>query len=94
MITVYFAFLVQLITYAHPRYAKLVARGWLLLGGILGTINTYIILTVLYLVILTPISFIYRFFSKDKHGMRRAPSETNFLSIDKLFGPDSLDKMW
>lgn len=42
------------------RILRLLWRGWLLLGSALGWINTRIILTIVFLVIVTPIAFARR----------------------------------
>lgn len=48
----------------HPGGALVLRRGWLFLGGILGRINSVIILAAAYVVILTPLSVLVRLFGK------------------------------
>ena len=45
------------------RAATWLAWGWLQFAHIIGTVNTKIILTLIFFLILTPIAFLYRLFS-------------------------------
>ena len=56
---------------------------WIKFGNILGAINAFIILTLLYLLILTPIGLLRRLFGKDdlKQG---SPLENSFWIPKKI----------
>jgi hypothetical protein len=50
------------------RILKLLYRGWLLIGTVLGWINTRILLSLVFFLLMTPIAFARRF------GRARTPS--------------------
>lgn len=49
---------------------------WDKIGHVLGIINTYILLTLFYFVILTPLSLVMRLFGKDILKLKRNKQET------------------
>jgi hypothetical protein len=64
----------------HPAGALVLRRGWLFLGGLLGRINSVIILSVAYVLILTPLSILVRLFGKksfkpDRHTSYFTPRD-------------------
>lgn len=48
----------------HPAGALVIRRFWLGIGGLLGRVNGVILLSVAYIVILTPLSFVARAFGR------------------------------
>lgn len=48
-----------------PQLLGPLHRGWMFLGHILGWVNTRIILGIVFLVIFTPVAFIFRLMGKD-----------------------------
>jgi hypothetical protein len=76
-----------------PRLLGPAHRAWMLLGGALGWINMRIILSVVFLVILTPLGLIRRVIGKDSLGLRsdRAlgtyRSQVPVLARDRLKEP-------
>ena len=64
---------VLLYSIVHPAGALVLRRGWLFLGGLLGRINSAIILSAAYVLILTPLSILVRVFGRksfkpDRHA--------------------------
>ncbi|MDH4079259.1 MAG: SxtJ family membrane protein [Nitrospira sp.] len=53
-----------------PLYLKQVHRGWMKIGHVLGSINTRIILGIIYYLLITPMGIVMRLMGKDP--MRRA----------------------
>jgi len=56
---------------AHPAGALVLRRGWLVIGGLLGRINSVIILEAAYMFILTPLSVLVRLFGKKSFKLER-----------------------
>src|SRR5580765_4072254 len=48
-----------------PPLAKIISALWLKLSEVLGAFSSKIILSILFFVVLTPLSFFYRLFNKD-----------------------------
>jgi len=54
-----------------PQVLKFVYQGWMILGHVLGWINTRIILSIIFYTVFTPAGVLMRFLKKDP--MRRKP---------------------
>jgi hypothetical protein len=59
-----------------PLWLNPVRILWDKIGHVLGIINTYVLLTVFYFVILTPLSLIMRLFGKDILKLKRHKKDT------------------
>lgn len=57
----------------HPGGALALRRAWLRLGGFLGRINTAIILSVMYFLIVTPLGLLMRLGKRSFRADRHAP---------------------
>jgi saxitoxin biosynthesis operon SxtJ-like protein len=53
-----------------PTWLSPVFRGWMAFGGFLGRMNTALILTLTFLLILTPLGLIMRLFKRDPMARR------------------------
>ena len=58
-----------------PGLLSPIRKGWLYIGHILGIINATLILTIIYFVIITPISVLRRLFTS-----RKGPIDSNWIS--------------
>ncbi|MDO8446171.1 MAG: SxtJ family membrane protein [Deltaproteobacteria bacterium] len=52
------------------RFLKVIYAGWMKFAHILGWVNTRIILTLVYLIIFTPLALIFRLIGKDPMDRR------------------------
>lgn len=48
----------------HPAGTLALRKGWLRVGGVLGRVNSALILTVLYFVVITPLGLLLRLFGR------------------------------
>lgn len=73
---VFIAFGAAVLVYsiAHPAGALVLRRGWLFIGGLLGRINSVIILSAAYVFILTPLSLMVRLFTRRSFKLDRSRS--------------------
>ncbi len=53
-----------------PRALRSLYQAWMVFGGIMGFINTRIILGLVFFVIITPVSFIRKLLGKDSLGLK------------------------
>ncbi|MDI7172561.1 SxtJ family membrane protein [Leptospira santarosai] len=53
-----------------PSILKYPHKGWMFLGGVLGAINTRILLSVIYFVLFTPFGLLRRIFKMDPLSLR------------------------
>ena len=65
-----------LIGFTAPRLLHYPYKGWMLLGHVLGWINSHIILGLVFIFILQPIAFIMRLFKYDPLKINRLNKET------------------
>jgi hypothetical protein len=65
---------VLLYSIVHPAGALVLRRGWLFVGGLLGRINSVIILSAAYVLILTPLSAMVRLFGQKSFKLDRSKS--------------------
>ena len=72
------------------------AHAWMTLARWIGTINSKIILTAIFFLLLTPIAFLYRTLSGTpivtvEEGRNR---DSYFVERDKTFSPDDFENPW
>lgn len=75
--------------------AKL-AGAWLGLSAVLGAINSRVLLTLVYYLVLTPIALLYRLTHRDPLSLKRADdSERSYWILrDHRFEPRDLERPW
>jgi hypothetical protein len=77
------------------KLAALITRIWLKFAEVLGSINTRIILSVIFFVILTPIALVYRMIHGDFMGLkRREKAVTYFSEREHAYSPGDLTNPW
>ena len=92
---VYIALALLLTGLFLKRPAALITRAWLKFAEILGGINTRIILSVVFFVLLTPIAMVYRMIHGDFMGLRRRENAgTYFTEREHAYGPRDLTNPW
>jgi hypothetical protein len=69
-----------------------IEKGWFKIGELLGYIVPNIILSVIFYLILFPISIIAKIFKKDDLLKLKNNKETTFIEVDKKFDPDYFKK--
>jgi Saxitoxin biosynthesis operon protein SxtJ len=75
--------------------AALLSRCWLRMAEILGRVNTRILLTLVFFLILTPIALLYRRFTNNPLQLKREPGGgTYFMERDHTYTPKDMEKMW
>lgn len=66
----------------YPPLAKLISMGWMKLGMALGWVNTKILLTLFFVMVITPLAFFYRLLKRNRDfavgSWKDAESGTNF----------------
>ncbi len=74
------AVILLLLALVKPLWLNPLRLVWDKIGHVLGIINTYILLTLFYFVILTPLSLIMRLFGKDILKLKRNKNNTYWES--------------
>ena len=72
------------------------AGTWLGFSAVLGAINSKILLTLVYYLVLTPIALLYRLTHRDPLSLKRADDSgrSYWIVRDHQFGPRDLERPW
>jgi len=70
---------VGLFSLLFPRAARPVHRAWMAVAGVLGRINTTILLSLFYLVMVTGFGLVFRLIRRDALRMRRRPADSYWV---------------
>ena len=72
------------------------ARAWMKLAGILGDINSRILLGLIFYLLLTPLAFFYRLLNRNAAGRFTADTgDTLFEDVpETAFSKESFEKTW
>ncbi len=76
------------------KAAVWVAWGWLQFSHVIGTVNTKIILTLIFFLILTPIALCYRLFYGDSLKIKHRIPDSNWHHRDHTYEKSDLEKAW
>ncbi len=86
------AFLLPSLTY--PKALKWLYQFWMLIGLVLGWIQTRIILSVIYFGLVTPIAYFMRLRGKDILNMKLDKAATTYRNTDDLQSGKNFDNMF
>ena len=76
------------------KAATWVAWGWLQFAHLIGTVNTKIILTLIFFLILTPIALCYRLFYGDSLKIKQKTPDSTWHHRDHTYDKSDLEKAW
>ena len=76
-----------------PSLAEKIHFGWMKLAEGLGAVTSKIILTIVFFVILVPISFLFKAFGKNA-VQKKAGSHTYFKERNYTYTRESLENVW
>jgi hypothetical protein len=71
-----------------------IAWVWMGLARALGRVTNGLLLSAVFLMIVTPVSFFRRIFGKDKLTRFDPKATSNFVSREHLFTKEDLEKTW
>ncbi len=77
-----------------PSFGLFFAKFWMKFAGILGKINGTILLSIVFFLMLFPISLLQKIFSRKDNLRLKLPKESNFVIRDKKYKKEDLEKMW
>jgi len=80
---------------AESRITTAIAAYWMRFAAILGRVNTRIILSAMFFLVLTPIAFLYRLFNREKVEHFRVNRRSSYFDdVQKTFGREDFEKLW
>ncbi|MEM6349026.1 MAG: SxtJ family membrane protein [Bacteroidota bacterium] len=93
-ILVYVAIGLGLLSLLSPQLVKWIHTTWMNLAEYLGWINSRILLTAVFFLLLTPIALIVRLFQKDILQLKKSKNDSMFIERNHLFRRADLKNMW
>ncbi len=92
---IYLAASIGMVSVFSEKAAGFIYKYWMKLAQILGTINSKILLTIIFYLFLTPLSFLYRLLNKDTLQLKKDSSKTTyFITRNHTYTKADLEKMW
>jgi hypothetical protein len=88
----YAAVILLILPLVFYRAAHLIARIWLKFSHILGAINSRIILSAIFFVVLTPLALIYKLMGNKIYS--KPKGESYFTDRDHKYSARDLEKSW
>jgi hypothetical protein len=87
------ALILLLLGMVWPRLYTPLAKLWIGLSLLLGSVMSRVLLTVIFFVVVTPLAVIMRFFGHDPMGRKgwKKSAESTFVTRDHLFEPKDIE---
>lgn len=86
--------IIGLVGIFFDKPASWIAWLWFKLGDLLGKIVPKIVLSLVYFIVLSPIAFFYRLFSKDNVGFRAKNLNSMWIQRDHSYTKEDIIKPW
>lgn len=83
LVTFYFSFSFIFISFVAPKFVRPVMNAWLKLSHILGWINTFFILSLVFFAIFTPIGLLAKIWGYDPMLSRSAIKDKSYFRTPK-----------
>lgn len=91
----YFAFVFLCIGLFAQKLSRFLSEGWMKFAMVLGAINTKIILTVIFFLVVTPLAMIYRIFHGDFMMLRKDTRRESYYGIrNHRYNAKDLENYW
>ncbi len=79
----------------ESRLTATLARYWMKFGSLLGRVNTQILLTVIFYVVLTPVAFLFRLMNRDEADhFRRNRRASYWDRVTRSYEKTDFHKLW
>jgi len=84
-----------LLGFAWKEAAAGLSRGWLAFAEVLGRMNSRILLSLIFCLVITPVAFVFRLFNKDHLRLEKRPENLSYFRERKhLFSKEDLENPW
>jgi len=83
------------LSFVAPALVKPLADGWAFIGKTIGRITTPILLTIVFVVVVTPLGLFLRLFGSDPLRLKRDPKATTYWIERKqrTFAPEDFERL-
>ncbi|MEQ8191475.1 MAG: SxtJ family membrane protein [Candidatus Eremiobacterota bacterium] len=77
------------------RIPYFIAKGWMKFSSFIGNVNSRIILSVIFYLVLTPVAVLYRIFNRDAVNYFKVRNDsTYYKDVDTVFKKENFEKIW
>jgi len=90
----YIALVLLGVTILSVQLSEKIALFWLRLANILGKINSFLLLSAIFYLLLTPWAFIYRLFNKDILKIKAKQEESYYFERNHEYSAQDFENMW
>jgi hypothetical protein len=89
------AFVLLVLSFAAPAIVRPLADGWLFIGKTVGRITTPILLTIVFVTVVTPLGLLLRLFGSDPLRLKRDPKAKSYWIERKhrAFAPEDFERL-
>jgi hypothetical protein len=89
------AFVLVALAFGAPRVVAPLADGWAFIGKSVGRITTPILLTIVFVVVVTPLGLLLRLFGSDPLRLKRDPKASTYWIERKqrTFAPEDFERL-
>jgi len=93
-IFIYAAALLGVVFLFIPKLGHLVVQYWINFAQLLGSINSKILLSIVYVLFLVPISCLHRFFVKNPLDLKQSDTNSLFKDRNHTYIAQDLENIW
>lgn len=90
----FFALLIGLIGMFSKTLTSYISNGWMKAGEAMGVVSSRIILSIVYFLFLFPIALIYRIGRKDTLQLKKAETDSYFVTRNTRYETKDLKNPW
>jgi hypothetical protein len=83
------------LSFLAPAIVRPLADGWAFIGKTIGRITTPILLTIVFIVVVTPLGLLLRLFGSDPLRLKRDPKASTYWieRKQKTFSPEDFERL-
>ena len=90
----YFAAGIGIVCLISFQAGKFLEKAWYKVAALLGWVNTRILLTTIYFLILTPAALFYRLFKKDPLGLKKEGMDSYLVIRNHAYKKEDFINVW
>ncbi len=88
------ALAIGLVSIFIPKAASGIEWIWFKIALVLGWINSRILLTLIFFLVLMPVAWLSRLFTRDPLALKRVPRDTLYTTRDHVYTAKDMENIW
>lgn len=90
----YLSVILLIVGVFFKKTAAAISSCWMRFAFALGALNAKILLSIVFFLLLLPISLFYRWIKGDTLGIKRQDALTYWRDVNRSYSPDDFEKQW